>query len=149
MAQRDGKNAIQPTHLGNLALSGTTPAATGWLDTQEIDAATLVIVANTVTDAGTAAGFSFILEESDTTASVDATTVAANEIIGSLSSLTVTSDSADNVVVGWVGYLGSKRYVRAKATGTAGTDADVSVIAIGSALSTEPRSTVGTSVAAT
>lgn len=149
MPQRDGKNAIQPTHLGNLALSGTTPAASAWLDTQEIDSATLIIVVNTVTDAGTTAGFSFVLEESDTTASVDATVVDSAELIGSLSDLTVTSDDADNVVAGWIGYVGSKRYVRAKATGTAGTAADVSVIAIGSALSTEPRSTVGTSVAAT
>ena len=73
MPQRDGKNGMQPTHLGNLALSGTTPASSDWLDTQEMDMATLVVVVNTVTDAGTASGFSFEVEEGDTTAGGSAT----------------------------------------------------------------------------
>lgn len=149
MPQRDGKNCIQPTHLGNLSLSGTTPASSDWLDTQEMDMATLLIVANTVTDAGAAAGFSFQIEESDTTADADATAVADAELIGSEDDLTVTSDTADNSIAGWIGYVGSKRYVRVTATGTTGTDADVSVVGIASALSYEPRTSAGTAVAAT
>jgi len=149
MPQRDGKNPIQPTHLGNLALSGVTPASSDWLDTRYMDAATLLVVANTVTDAGTASGFSFVVEESDTTADGDATAVADAELVGAESDLTVTSDSADDSVAGWIGYVGSKRYVRITATGTTNTDADVSVIGIACAMNYEPRTSAGTSVAAT
>jgi len=63
--------------------------------------------------------------------------------------LSVTADGADNAIAGWIGYVGSKRYVRVTGTGTTGSDADVSVIGIASALSTEPRSAAGTAVAAT
>ena len=149
MSQRDGKNSMQVTHLGNLTLSGTTPAASAWVDTREFNEVTLFPVINTVTDAGTAAGFSFEVQESDTTAASAATAVADAELVGLESALTVTSDSADNSVSGGIGYIGSKRYVRLVATGTTGTDADVSVIASTGAASYEPRAFVGTSVAAT
>lgn len=149
MAQRDGKNGKVVTHLGNLTLSGTTPASSAWVDTRGVDAVTLVAVANTVTDAGAAAGFSFEMEESDTTAGGDATAVADADIVGDESDLTVTSDSADDTVAGGVGYVGSKRYVRLTATGTAATDADVSVMAISEMHNYEPKTFVGTSVAAT
>jgi hypothetical protein len=149
MPQRDGKSEKEVVHLGNLTLSGTTPASSAWVDVREADAVTLVPVVNTVTDAGTAAGFSFVMEESDTTAAADATTVAAAQIIGTASDLTVTSDSADNTVLEGLGYAGSKRYVRFTVTGTTGTDADVSVLAVNEKLTTAPRTFVGTSVAAT
>jgi len=149
MPQRDGKNGIQPVHLGNVSLAGTTAASSAWMDTLEADMATLIIVNNTVTDAGAAAGYSFVLEESDTTAAADATTVDAAQTVGVAADLSVTADGADNAIAGWIGYVGSKRYVRVTGTGTTGSDADVSVIGIASALSTEPRSAAGTAVAAT
>jgi len=149
MPQRDGKNGIQPVHLGNVALSGTTAASSAWMDTLEADMATLIIVNNTVTDAGAAAGYSFVLEESDTTAAADATTVSAAQTVGVAADLSVTADGSDDAIAGWIGYVGSKRYVRVTGTGTTGTSADVSVIGIAAALSTEPRSTAGTAVAAT
>lgn len=150
MSQRDGKSKLQLVHLGNLALSGTTPAASAWIDTRDFEEVTLVPIANTVTDAGTAlGGFTFEVQESNTTAAADATAVADLELTDLEATLQVTSDSADNTVVGGIGYLGSKRYVRLVATGTTGTDADVSVVAIASRATYEPRAFVGSSVAAT
>lgn len=149
MPQRDGKNNMTVTMLGNLALSGTTPASSDWFDTREFDMVTLVPVTDVVTDAGTADGFSFVVEESNTTAAADATAVANAQLIGSESDLTVTSDAADDTVAGGIGYRGTKRYVRLTATGTTGTDANVKVLGIGNAAEIQPSTFVGTSVAAT
>ncbi len=149
MAQRDGKSELQLVHLGNLALSGTTPAASAWVDTRDFDKVTLLPVANTITDAGDADGIVFEVEESDTTAASDATAVDAEQLLGAESDLTITSDAADDSITGGIGYIGSKRYVRLVATGSTGTDADVSVMAITGDASYEPRDFVGTSVAAT
>lgn len=149
MAQRDGKSELQLVHLGNLALSGTTPAASAWVDTREFDKVTLLPVANTITDAGDADGIVFEVEESDTTAASDATAVDAEQLLGAESDLAITSDAADDSITGGIGYIGSKRYVRLVATGSTGTDADVTVVAITGDASYEPRDFVGTSVAAT
>lgn len=149
MPQRENKSCKVMTHLGNLTLSGTSPASSAWLDTKGADAALLTVIANTVTDAGTASGFSFQMEESDTTAAAAATAVADLEMSDLESTLTVTDDTDDNVIVGAIAYLGSKRYVRLTATGTTGTDADVSIVATSEMLSVEPQTFVGTSVAAT
>jgi len=149
MAQRDGKSELQLVHLGNLALSGTTPAASAWVDTREFDKVTLLPVANTITDAGDADGIVFEVEESDTTAASDATAVDAEQLLGAESDLTITADTADDSITGGIGYIGSKRYVRLVATGSTGTDADVTVVAITGDASYEPRDFVGTSVAAT
>ena len=150
MAQRDFKNNVQVVHLGNLTLSGATPAASDWVDTRGFDTCTLVAVANTVTDAGTAAGFSFEVQESDLTTDVSATAVADDELVGLESALTLTSDTADDSVPGFIGYVGNARYVRLEATGTTGTAADVTVVAL---LTMGAHGTadagVGTSVAAT
>jgi hypothetical protein len=149
MPQRDGKSTKEVVHLGNLTLSGVTPASSAWVDTREADAVTLIPISNTITDAGTAAGFSFVMEESDTTAAADATAVDDDQIIGTESDLTVTSNAADDSIPGGLGYVGSKRYVRLTVTGTTGTNADVTVIAVSEKLATAPRTFVGTSVAAT
>jgi hypothetical protein len=81
----------------------------------------------TVTDAGTASGFSFEVQESDTTAAADATAVADADLVGLESALTVTADTDDDKLIGSIGYIGSKRYVRIVATGTTGTNAAVTV----------------------
>lgn len=112
----------------NATLSGTTPAAGNIVDLVDCQAATFCLTTGTVTDAGTAAGFSFVVQESDTTAAADFTTVSAGDLIGLASELTVTSDDADGIAVGCVGYRGAKRYARVVATGTAGTNAVVAGI---------------------
>jgi len=151
MAQRDLINSLEVVHLTNLTLSGTTPASSDWVDTRDCNSVTFMVVTNTVTDAGTAAGFSFAMQENDDTTGAGATAVASTDIVGANSDLTVTSDSADDSIPGIVGYVGRRRYVRLTATGTTGTDADVSVVAIKHRLNlrNQGRTLVGTSVAAT
>lgn len=150
MPQRDLKNNIQVVHLGNLSLSGATPAASDWVDTKGFDTCTFVAVNNTITDAGTASGYSFEVQENDDTTDAGATAVADAELLGSESDLTVTSDGADDALAGIIGYVGNARYARLEGTGTTGTNADVSVIAILSNGAQMPtNSGVGTSVAAT
>lgn len=108
-------------------LAGATPAAGDWIDMQGWQSLTLTVSTGDVSDAGTASGFSFEVQESDTTAAADATAVADADLIGLESALTVTSDDADRDLIGTIGYRGAKRYVRVVATGTTGTDAEVAV----------------------
>lgn len=149
MAQRDGKSELQVVHMGNLTLAGVTPAASGWVDTRGFDTVTLMVVSNTVTDAGTAAGFSFEVQESDLTTAVSATAVADLELLGFEAALTVTLDTSDNVLADGISYVGNARYVRVVATGTTLTDADVSVLAVLGDASNAPPAFVGAAVAAT
>lgn len=127
MAQFDTRNDAEYGLALSATLSGTTPSAGDWIDMQGWEAVTFSVSTGTVTDAGTASGFAFEVQESDTTAAADATAVADADLIGLESALTVTSDDDDNVMVGSIGYRGSSRYVRIVATGTTGTDAAVTV----------------------
>lgn len=108
-------------------LSGTTPAKGNIVDCSGFEAITFLVNTGTVTDAGTAAGFAFEVQESDTTADAAFTAVADADLVGLESALTVTDDAADGVAVGSIGYVGDKRYVRIVATGTTGTNAVVNV----------------------
>jgi len=127
MAKFDMRNNAEFGLALSATLSGTTPSAGDWIDMQGWEALTFGVSTGTVTDAGTASGFSFEVQESDTTAASDATAVADADLIGLESALTVTDDADDNTFVGTIGYRGGKRYVRIVATGTTGTDAAVSV----------------------
>lgn len=130
MAQRDGLNNMQVVHLGNVTLSGTTAATSSYVDTRGFDKVTIQVVANTVTDAGTASGFTVTFQDSADTAAASAAAVTAANAVNDTLTLTVTSDSTDNTVIGGFGYIGADRYVGISAVGTTGTDADLSVIAI-------------------
>lgn len=127
---RDMLNNKQVVHLGNLTLSGTTPAASDYVDIRGFDAATIVVVSNTITDAGTAAGYTATLQESADTAAASAATVDTDEEVDGNVTLSETSDTADNSIMGGFGYKGSERYVGVSVVGTTGTDADVSVFAV-------------------
>ncbi len=146
---RDMLSNKQVVHLGNLALSGTTPAASSWVDLRGFDAATIVLVNNTVTDAGTAAGFTATAQHSDTTAASDAAAIAAADSVDGATTITVTDDAADDVLAGGIGYKGSKRYLRLNVVGTSGTSADVSVLAILNKPHRAKTTFAGTKVAAT
>lgn len=111
-------------------LSGTTASAGNIIDMQGFESLTYVVYTGLVTDAGTASGFGFEVQESDTTANADFTAVADADLLGAESDLTVTSDTADEQLIGSIGYVGNKRYVRIVATGTSGTDAVVVVAAV-------------------
>lgn len=127
MAKFDMRNPAEYAIALSATLSGTTPAAGGLIDMQGWEALTFTVSTGTVTDAGTASGFAFEVQESDTTAAADFTAVADADLIGLESALTVTDDASDNVLVGSIGYRGEKRYVRIVATGTTGTAAAVTV----------------------
>lgn len=126
MAKVDMKNNVQVAIAISTALSGTTPSKGNIVNLDGFESATLVLLNNVITDAGTASGFAYEVQESDTTADGDFTAVANADLVGLESALTVTSDSADNIINGSIGYIGAKKYVRVVATGTTGTDGLVS-----------------------
>ena len=125
MAKFDTRNDAEYGLALSETLSGTTKAEGDWIDMQNWESLTFTVSTGTVTDAGTAAGFSFQVEEGDDTTDAGATAVADADLIGLESALTVTSDTADNEFIGTIGYRGEKRYVRMTAVGTTGTDAGV------------------------
>lgn len=146
---RDMLSNKQVVLIGTVTLSGTTPGATSWVDTREYDACTLLLATDTVTDAGTAAGFTFTAQHSDTTAATDAAAIVAADSVNGTIALSVTADTDDNKVIGGIGYKGSKRYVRMNGVGTTGTDATVKVYAILNKPHRAKTTFVGTAVAAT
>ena len=146
----DNLSNMQMVHLGNLALSGTTPAASDWVDLKGYDEVTIVMVNNTVTDAGTAAGFTASAQYGGDTTAAGATAIGTDDSVdGSTITIVVTSDGADDVVAGAIGYVGGSRYLRLNVVGTTGTSADVSVHAILGGAHRRPTTFIGTSVAAT
>lgn len=146
---RDMVSNIQMVHLGNVAVSGVTPAVSAYVDVRDFDGCTIVVVNNTVTDAGTADGYTITLQESADTTAAAAATVAATEEVNGTVTVAVTSDSADNSVAGKFGYLGTERYVGITVTGTSGSDADISVYAVLGKPHVAPTTFIGTAVART
>jgi len=149
MAKYDMRNPCEYGLALSATLSGATPAAGDWIDMQGFEALTFVVSTGTVTDAGDANGFSFEIQEGDTTAASGATAVADADLIGLESALTVTADTDDNVLVGSIGYRGEKRYVRVVATGTTGTNAAVTVIAVKGYRSIQGEASIDAGTAAT
>ena len=127
MASFDMRNNAEFGLALSATLTGITPAAGNWIDMQGWEAVTFSVSTGVVTDAGTASGFSFEVQHSDTTAASGASAVADADLIGLESALTVTNDADDNKLVGSIGYRGDKRYVRIVATGTSATNAIVTV----------------------
>lgn len=133
----------------NATLSGTTASAGNIVDVSDYAHVTLAYFTGTVTDAGTTAGFSIEIQESDTTAAADFTAVADADLIGTEAALTVTDDATDTMPVGSIGYLGKRKYVRAVVTGTTGTNAVVSGAWILQGPRYAPKGGVAANVAAT
>lgn len=146
---RDMLSNKQVVHLGNLSLSGTTPATSAYVDLRGFDACTIVVVNNTITDAGTASGFTVTLQESADTTGAGAGSVAAGDTVDGSNTVTVTSDTADNAAAGGMGYRGGNRYVGVSAVGTTGTNADISILAVLNKPHRAPTTFVGTAVART
>lgn len=146
---RDMLNNKQVVHMGNVVLSGTTPAASAWVDMRGFDACTIVVISNTITDAGTAAGFTFTAEEGDDSTASGASDVAAIDMVNGTQTIVEVTDADDNTASGAIGYKGNKRYFRVEGVGTAGTDADCSVIAILNKPHRAVTTSIGTKVAAT
>ena len=130
MSKFDTRNDAEYGVGLSATLSGTTKAEGDWIDMQGWESLTFTVSTGTVTDAGTAAGFSFQVEEGDDTTDAGATAVADADLIGLESALTVTADTDDDKFIGTIGYRGEKRYVRMTAVGTTGTAAVVTSHAI-------------------
>lgn len=145
---RDSLSNMQVVNLGTLSLSGTTPAASAWVDTLGYDSCTLVMVNGTVTVAGVS-GFTATAQHSDSTAAASAAAITAAESVSGATGITVTADTADNVVAGGIGYNGTRRYVRFNVVGTTNTNAAVTIVAILSRAARAPVAFAGASVAAT
>lgn len=145
---------INLTHAAAQTLAGTTPNSSALIDMQGYEGLAVYVLTNTVTDAGTASGFTSVIQHSDTTAAASFVDCTAAQLIPNSAggtTLTVTSDTDDNVLVGGVGYRGGKRYVRVTTTGTSLTDAVVRVVFVRSknASASAPLATTGSTTAAT
>lgn len=133
-------------------LSGVTANNSALIDRRGYSSVTVYLATDAVTDAGTSAGFTMKLQHSDTTVAGDFVDVPADGLVAGLSgstTVTVTLDTADNVIAGGVGYVAGKRYVRGVVTGTTGTDAIVNVLAVLGKPSQAPATIVGATTAAT
>ena len=124
---RDGLSNIQVRRGASQTLAGTVANNSQAFDVRGFSTATFDLHTGAVTDAGTAAGFTMKLQHSDTLAAADFVDVPALQVLGTAP--VVDDDGDDNIIAGGLGYVGSKRYVRAVLTGTAGTDAVAFVVA--------------------
>ena len=124
---RDVLSNMQIAQGANQTLSGVTPNNSRAIDVQGFSGLNVYLQTGTVTDAGTAEGFSIKIQHSDTLAAADFVDVPAAEFNGAIPA--VTSDAADDITApGGISYVGNKRYVRAVLTGTTDTDAVVRVL---------------------
>lgn len=142
------------TQGANQTLSGTTANGSAAIDMQGYEALTVYLQTGTVTDAGAAAGFTAVIQHSDTLVGTDFVTCTADQLIANSAGATtiaVTSDDDDDITKGGVGYRGGKRYVRVLVTGTTGTNAVVRALFLrGKPSSTSaPVATVGATSATT
>jgi len=150
MAKVDHKSNFQIAKAIQATLSGTTPSKGNIIDLAGFEACTFAFMTGTVTDAGTASGFVFEIQESDTTADTAFTAVADADLVGLESALAVTSDASDGIAVGTIGYTGAKRYVRVVVTGSTLTDAVINGIAfVGNPLVAPVVTFAATNIAAT
>jgi len=128
-------------------LSGTTPNNSALIDRRGYDALTVYLETGTVTDAGDANGFTMKLQHSNSTAAGTFVDVPASGILGA--NVTVTTDAANGIIAGGIGYVGGLRYVRAVFTGTTGTNATVQALGVMGKPHRAPVEAVGSTTAAT
>lgn len=135
-------------------LSGVTPNGSVAVDMQGFEALTVYMLNGTVTDAGTASGYTAVIQHSDTLVGADFVTCTADQLVADsagATTITTTLDTADDVIAGGVGYRGGRRYVRMLVTGTSGTNAIVSALFVRGMASnvSQPVATLGATLATT
>ena len=146
----DELNVSTMIHMGKVTLSGTSAVASSLVDMQGFNALDITLVTGTVTDAGTASGYTVKLQESDTTVAGDFTDVAAADAVNGTVSVTNATDTDDDKIIGRLGYTGRKRYVRVVATGTTNSAGDLHPVArLARSGLARPNTAVGTATAAT
>lgn len=146
---RDMKSNVQQVLLGTVTLTGTTPAASSWVDLRGFESAVISLVTQTVTDAGTVDGFTFTAQHSDLTTAASAAAIVAADTTDGVISIAVTADADDDKLIGAIGYKGSKRYLRLNGVGTTGTAAVVKILAMIETPAQAKTTFLGTAVAAT
>ena len=149
MHKTDMRSETTIAHGIFATLSGTTPATGNIADMADFQHATFALITGTVTDAGAAAGITFVVQESDTVVGTDFTAVADADLIGTEAELAIAVDTLDGVAIGTIGYKGNKRYARVVATGTAGTDATIAGVWVLQGPRYSPKGTAAANVAAT
>lgn len=107
---KDLKNNISVKQLleAKSLSAGTTKSA--WIDMAGVNGLVVAVNYGVFTPNTATAAVVAKLQESDTTADSDAEDVASADLIGSLAGVKV--DASDDQRSEWVGYKGSKRYVR-------------------------------------
>lgn len=128
--QFDLLSDLNTVHLGLVTLNGVTPVASALVDTLGFEGLRIHLNTGTITDAGTASGYTIKLQESDTTVAGSFTDVVAAHTPNGVVAITNTVDADDDRCIGVLGYIGSRRYVRVLATGTSGSAGAVYPLAI-------------------
>ncbi len=107
----EGKNnlatclALEPQDLAY------TDTASAWIDTTDFESLMILAIVGALTGVDSSNYLLPVLQESDTTTDVSATTVAATEVVGAFTKIDSTSEDS---VIQKVSYIGTKRYVRVK-----------------------------------
>ncbi len=117
MANRDFHSNVGVVHLLDPQdLAGVTTASS-ILDTNGFEGAELLVSFGAATPLGVSNYVTPVLQESDTTADADFTTVAAGSVRGAFTAVNATNEDSTTQNVGYVGF---KRYVRVRlvVTGT-------------------------------
>jgi hypothetical protein len=150
MAVFDTVNSSSWVLMGKLTASGTSTVTTSLVDMQGFNALEVAFVNATVTDAGAASGYTIKLQEADVTTGTSFTDVATTDAVNAAVTTATTADADDDKLTAVLGYVGTKRYVRASLTGTAASDAVVYVLARRSRSGlAQPNTIVGSATAAT
>lgn len=109
MATRDLHNNLGVVHLLDAQDIVTTDTKSNILDTNGFESAELLVSIGAATPLSGTNYLTPVLEESDTTADGDFTTVAAADKLGSF---TAVDGATDDQATQKCGYVGTKRYLR-------------------------------------
>jgi hypothetical protein len=140
-------NLVRDLHDAQAALAlleaqdlAYTDTLSGIIDTAAWKSMMILVAIGALTGVDGSNSLLPILQESDTTATGDFTTVAAADVVGAF---TLVDAASEDSVLQRVSYVGSKRYVRVKLdyTGTGISAGIVGVYAIPGLPSSEPAAT--------
>lgn len=108
---RDLKNNIGVVHLLDAQDVTNTDTNSSILDLQGFDSACILVNVGAITTPDANSYLVPTLQESDTTTDGDFTAVAAGDIIGAFTKIDA---AAEDQVTQFVGYRGTKRYIRCR-----------------------------------
>lgn len=114
---RDMENVVAPVLLKVPVDAAYTDWTSNLLDLKGYEGALMVVAIGDLTGVDGSNYLTLTCEECDTTVGTSFTTVAAADLEGAF---TVIDATSEDQIIQWVGYRGSKRYIRIKGdyTGT-------------------------------